>query len=193
MIVRLIHGIHSPEGNNNMSALLPHMRAALSDTKVELFSYGFMGFWRARWSNDGVAKRLASMLKLNVLEDEVWITHSNGGAIAYLACTKFGAKPKAIINVNPALDRWLSAPVDHVLTIHSDGDRAVWLSQWLPFHIWGDQGHVGYRGFQKNTRNVNASEFLDIMRYHDHCGAFSSIRIGRWASFFAQFIREISK
>ena len=189
MRIRLIHGIHEKEGMTNMSMLLGHMRAACPNSEVSLFQYGFMGFWAARWRNGGVARRLASAA--NVESDtgpEIWITHSNGAAIAYLAVKRYGAKPTMIVNINPALDRWRTAGVPRVETIHSDQDRAVDLSQFLPFHIWGDQGKVGYRGRHHNTINHNASEFSGAMAYDDHTGLFEPERIVQWALFIAQRI-----
>lgn len=187
MNIKLIHGIHAKEGNHNMSQLYPHIKILSNpEDTVELFEYGFMGFWEARWDNDGVAMRLAASCK----KDEVWITHSNGAAIAYLATTKYGAKPKGIVNINPALDRWLTAPVDWVHTIHSDGDRAVWWSQWLPFHLWGDQGKVGYKGKEVNTTNVNASKVNGLPNYKGHMGLFYQSHIFPWAKYIINYINS---
>lgn len=191
MRVRLIHGIHSPEGDNNMSAFRPHVEKAMPGARVDLFEYGFMGFWAARWKNDGVAKEFAELsISKRDRFPEIWVTHSNGAAIAYLAVTKYGAKPDMIVNFNPALDRWRTSPIARVETIHSDQDRWVDLSQWLPFHLWGDQGKVGYRGDLQNTINHNASKIGGPMAYHSHMGAFSKSRISAWAYFTANRIYE---
>lgn len=185
MIIQCIHGIHSPEGTNNMSAFAPHLAAAMPMAQVKLFEYGFMGFWKARWGNDRTARELTRHAAEQNPENEfeVWVTHSNGAAVAFLAVRDHGARPDMIINFNPALDRWKSADVPWVETIHSDGDRWVWLSQWLPGHIWGDQGKVGYRGTSKRVLNHNASKFGGVMEYEGHMGAFSAERISRWAYF----------
>jgi len=191
MKVRLIHGIHAKEGKHNMARLLPFMQKAMPGAKVELWEYGFLGFWQARWRNE----RLASQLDLDCRqnrerEPEIWITHSNGAAIAYLATKNHGTPVDMIININPALDRHLSAEVRRVETIHSEQDRWVDLSQWLPFHIWGDQGRVGYTGKQTNTLNHDASKVGGVMEYRGHCDLFSSLRIQHWAYFFANRIDE---
>lgn len=189
MRVRLIHGIHSPEGTNNMAAFAPYLRAAMPGAKIEVFEYGFMGFWAARWDNEGIAKQLAGLSNLQRTgEKEVWVTHSNGAAIAYLATLKYDARPDMIINFNPALDRKKTAPIELVETIHSDSDRAVYASRFLPFHLWGDQGKVGYRGPMQNTLNHNATEMPPGMAYKDHTGAFSAQRINKWAGFVASRI-----
>lgn len=185
MKIKLIHGIHSKEGNNNISRLAPYVKLFTKpEDVVELFEYGFMGFWKARWDNKKVAKRLAA----TCTEDEVWITHSNGAAIAYLAVTEYGAHPKGIVNINPALDRCKTAPVPYVLTIHSKGDRAVWLSQWLPFHIWGDQGKVGYTGKEVNTTNVYATKVNGLPNYEGHMGLFFQSHIFHWAKYITNYI-----
>lgn len=185
-IFRLIHGIHSPEGNNNMSALHPVLQKAAPKAHVVLFEYGFMGFWKARWANDRVARNLAAVCT----PGEVWITHSNGAAVAYLATHQYGAEPAMIVNINPALDRDLAAKCPLIETIHSDGDRAVYWSQFLPFHLWGDQGKVGYRGNARHVINHNASRIGGRMAYKGHMDLFDSVRIRDWSFFIANRIGE---
>ena len=182
----LVHGIHSPEGSNQMNALWPWLQRHMPEHSVVLHQYGFMGFWQARWRNPAEAARLA-----DVIEDgDVVVTHSNGAALAYLAVRDYGARPAGIININPALDRWRTAAVPWVETIHSKGDRWVWLSQWLPGHIWGDQGRVGYRGLEDNTINHNVADFGPEMSYRGHLGLFEQTRIGQWSAFIGQRIAE---
>lgn len=190
MKIRLIHGIHEPEGMTNMGMLTGHVRKAAPNSEVTLFNYGFLGFWKARFENTEIAHDFSTMSKLERRTDEreIWITHSNGAAIAYLAVDKFGATPDMIININPALDRWRTAGIRRVMTIHSDNDRWVNLSQWLPGHIWGDQGKVGYKGRLNNTINFNASKADPPMAYQEHCDLFAPERIGLWA---AWMIRQI--
>lgn len=197
MIVRLIHGIHSPEGNNNITAFVPVLQKAMPGARVEVFSYGFMGFWAARWDNPEVAKRLAFVKSGNTKEKEVWVTHSNGAAIAYLATTRYEARPGAIFNFNPALDRWRVAPVKWVETIHSNQDRWVNLARYLPGHIWGDQGKIGIAPttFKVPEHNSyvchNASKIGGKMAYDDHTGAFHPVRRKSWAYFLTNRIEEI--
>lgn len=197
MIIRLIHGIHSPEGNNNITAFVPVLQKAMPGARVEVFSYGFMGFWQARFRNDEVARRLASTRRTDTKEKEIWVTHSNGAAIAYLATTRYEARPDAIFNFNPALDRWRVAPVKWVETIHSNQDRWVNLARHLPGHIWGDQGKIGIAPttFKVPEHNSyvchNASKIGGKMAYDDHTGAFHPVRRESWAYFLANRIDEI--
>ncbi len=116
--------------------------------------------------------------------------------MAYLAVRDHGAKPDMIINFNPALDRWRVADVPAVETIHSDGDRWVWLSQWLPGHIWGDQGKrgigpVAHRKVEHyRFANHRAKDFRR-MAYDDHNGAFAPGLRQHWASFVAARITGV--
>lgn len=193
MKIRLIHGIHEKEGMTNMSMLTGHLRGACPNSKVSLWQYGFLGFWAARWINGKIARDLAVESRLDAGRGpEIWITHSNGAAIAYLAVEDHGATPDMIININPALDRWRTAGLPRVETIHSEQDRVVDFSQWLPFNIWGDQGKVGYRGRLGNTINHNASEFSGAMAYHGHTDLFEPERIRQWAMFCAYRISEFT-
>lgn len=189
-----VHGIHSPEGDNSMAQFMPMVRQNLPGAaQVELFSYGFMGFWAARWDNAGVAKKLAKAVA-NVRQEQdafvALVTHSNGAAITYRAVKDYAADIDMVVNINPALDRWKTPNVDWVETIHSSQDRWVDLSQWLPFHDWGDQGKVGYRGKLKNTINHDASSYSPPMGYGGHCDAFSAVRRHWWANFVAQRIQQ---
>lgn len=186
MKIILIHGIHSREGDNNMSMLWPWLQRLMPDHEVVIHEYGFMGFWRARFGNDRQARRLAE----RIAPGDVVVTHSNGAAITYLACRDYGACPAGVVNINPALDRWRTPAIAWVETIHSPGDRWVWLSQWLPGHVWGDQGRVGYRGFEDNTINHDVSTFGAEMAYSGHCGLFEPERIDKWADFIAYRIAE---
>jgi hypothetical protein len=183
--VVLLHGIHSKEGDNNMRSLLPYIRRDLPGVTVEIFEYGFMGFWQARWQNNKVAQDFADYLSERPTGV---IAHSNGGAIGYLATTKFLADPQFIVNINPALDRWRIAPVPWVMTIHSPHDRWVNFSQWLPGHVWGDQGRVGYKGRRQNNLNVDAWTQPEPMRYKGHCGLFDKSRISEWSHFITDYI-----
>ncbi len=184
MKVILVHGIHSPEGSNNMAVLWPWLARNLPECSVVLHQYGFMGFWQARWRNPVEAARLAELAE----DGDVIVTHSNGAALAYLAVRDYGARPVGIVNINPALDRWRTAAVEWVETIYSKGDRWVWLSQWLPGHIWGDQGRVGYRGLEDNTISHAADDFGETMAYASHVGLFAQVRIAQWAAFIGQRI-----
>lgn len=174
-----------------MTALYRQLKPIMPDARVELFEYGFMGFWEARWQNNDVAYDFASQSKLDRgSHKEVWITHSNGAAIAYLAVREYGASPDMIINFNPALDRHRTAAVPNVEVIHSEQDRAVQIAQWLPFNIWGDQGKCGYKGKLKNTTNHNATSFPPHMSYKQHCGAFTPSRVAHWAKFSKERIEK---
>lgn len=203
MIIRLIHGIHSPEGNNNMSAFAPSVQRVMPHAHVHVFSYGFMGFWRARIANASVARRLADVHNVSKNnEPEVWITHSNGHAVAYIACRDYGARPDGIIAFNPALDRWRTPQGPFVDVIYSKQDRVVDLAQWLPWHLWGDQGKVGfvpeaprYMPWVKpddgsRTISHNVDDFGDDMAYEGHTGAFDKSRRDKWAAFVALRIEE---
>lgn len=196
MIIRIIHGIHYREESSNVAAFAPVLQKIIPNALVSVFSYGFMGFWAARFQNLAIAKRLAFARSNTMGEREVWITHSNGAAIAYLATKVLGAKPDMIINFNPALDRWRVAPVSQVETIHSDQDRWVDLSRFLPFHLWGDQGKVGiaktpYHAVEHlNYCCHNATKFGPGMAYKDHTGAFTANRREAWAYFIAQRLSD---
>jgi hypothetical protein len=186
-----IHGIHSKEGDNNMGRFMSAIARALPPgADADIFEYGFMGFWEARWHNARVAEQLAATAVEKKSPDklEVWVTHSNGAAIAYMACKDKGANPDLIVNINPALDRWRVAPVWAVETICSPEDRWVHMARWLPGHIWGDQGKVGIRDawnrkIERPGITHRAQTFGAPMAYADHCGAFANIRRERWAHF----------
>lgn len=43
MKIRVIHGIHSPEGDNNIARFAPHLQRVMPHAEVLLFQYGFTG------------------------------------------------------------------------------------------------------------------------------------------------------
>lgn len=183
--VILIHGVHTPEGDSNIGRLAPAIEAA-SGKPVTRHDYGFMGFLQTYFRNAEQARRLAAATR----RGDWWVTHSNGASIAWLAVHKHGARPGGIINFNPALDRHRTFnPVPYILTIHSDGDTAVRLSQYLPFHTWGDQGLVGYKGGYSAHQNVNGTtEVAEEAAYKTHTGAFSDSRYKWWGHFVGGII-----
>lgn len=183
-----------------MSAFAPSVQRAMPHAHVQVFSYGFMGFWRAHRANFSVARHLAAAC--SVSDTEVWITHSNGHAIAYIACRNYGAKPDAIIAFNPALDRWRTPQGPFVDVIYSKQDRIVDIAQWIPGHLWGDQGKVGFvpkapcfipwvkPDDGSRTISHNAAAFGPGMAYEGHTGAFKKHLRDKWADFVASRIEE---
>lgn len=187
-----IHGINASEGANSMSYFMPGIQKHITYADCSTLEYGFMGFWQARWRNHDVAKRLTEVSRRDEDTNEfiVWITHSNGAAVGFIAVNDYGADPDMIVQINPALDRWLTPNVPWVEVIHSPQDRVVDLAQWIPFHPWGDQGKVGYRGKRHNTINHNADKFGPEMRYEGHLGLFAAERKYLWQAFIANRIEQ---
>jgi hypothetical protein len=187
-----VHGINSPEGANSMRFFMPGIQKQIPYADCSTFEYGFMGFWQARWRNHDVAARLTRVSAPDGDEPEflVWITHSNGAAVGFLAVDDYGAAPDMIVQINPALDRWLTPNVPWVEVIYSEQDRVVDLAQWVPFHIWGDQGKVGYRGRRKNTISHNAGSFGPEMAYEGHLGLFDPVHKYLWQAFIAARIEQ---
>lgn len=148
------HGFNVKDaGKETIDQLLPFMQ---SDT-VQQADYGYFNLLGVRWFNKSIASTLAGMAN----DDSIGIGHSNGCAILVEA-TKRTDKIKTLILINPALDADTIFPesVERVLVYHNKTDDVVTMSKWLPWHVWGEMGRVGYRGNDIRVTNFDTHELF---------------------------------
>lgn len=143
----LLHGFNVKDGGAATTGSLRPALEAAGHEVVEL-RYGWMGRMRVRLCNESLARALADLVE----EGSNLIAHSNGAAIAYLAC-KHGAKFDKVFLINPALDaekEMLNIRKVHVF--HSLSDPWTRLARWIPFSPWGRQGAIGYTGVDLDNK-----------------------------------------
>jgi pimeloyl-ACP methyl ester carboxylesterase len=112
--------------------------------EVIFHPYGFPIVFGTAWlRNKFIARRISKHIK----PDDIVIGHSNGAALAWLIAEQ-GALFAGAILIDPALDagKAIAKQVKWIHVFYNECDTVVNWSKWIPFHIWGDQGKVGYLG-----------------------------------------------
>lgn len=132
-----------------MDKLKPYLEEQGFD--VFELDYPWHGRIKTRLCNRSMAKILSQ-----VIEPGSYIFgHSNGCAIIYLL-SELGVTFKYVGLINPALDRYrtiLSAK--YVKTYFAPNDTATVFAKLIPLSIWGNQGRVGYKGWNPLHKNTS--------------------------------------
>ncbi len=165
----LVHGINCiDKGSDTVMQVAPHL--AEFSTIIN-HSYGRIGPIGAHFKNKGIARKLVSGVDFYNFENSYAVGHSNGCAII-LQALRQGAKFKAILLINPALNiNAVFPPGDYTITvIHTKHDKVVKAARFLdaiPFigwaipNIWGAMGALGYIGNDSRVENLDWSVFLE--------------------------------
>ena len=184
--VYLIHGFNvKDDGASTVGSIRGLLEADGFD--VTEITYGWFHRMRVRLCNKGIASVIADLVE----PDSTCVAHSNGGALAYLAC-EMGAPFKNVVLVNPALDsnKALASQVKKVQVWYSPHDKWTGLSKFIPNSIWGAQGRTGYTG-PEDDRYTQFNEDKLIGRFEDeHSGIWHS-ELSR--QYFADNIEEMIK
>lgn len=182
----LVHGIYAREGNSNVWNMKEPLERA-TGLPVEVFEYGFVSAWQARFTNGKNAKKLAKFLRAT----DVVVNHSNGAAVTWLATNKYGARPFGVVMLQPALDTWLLPKCDWVHVYYNAEDHIVWWSGLLLFHIWGRMGQVGYKPRHTHKElpgvrqidTINAAAYLDLPPARGHLAVFQQPDVQSWGQY----------
>lgn len=189
----LVHGIHAAEGQSHIGLLAPHLEAL--GLEVVRFEYGFLSALRARWANPGIAQRLVAIAR----PQDVVVCHSNGAAITWLACEKYGLKLKGVALINPALDSDKLIRLAGFMDVyHNQGDDIAWLSKWLINHAWGSMGRDGCTFKPMRTlslsdlgvTNIDCGNTDGMSKIDGHLDFFSTAKIALWAQYLGLRIRR---
>jgi hypothetical protein len=187
-MIYLIHGFNVKDDGADS---IDRARVYLEDKDFEVtdIDYGYFQRLRVRMCNKGLAKVMSTLVE----PGSTCIAHSNGGALAYLAC-EFGAPFKNVVLVNPALDstKALAAQVENVQVWYSPHDKWTGLSKFIPNSIWGAQGRTGYTG-PEDSRYVQYNNEELLGRFKDeHSGIWNtSERREYFAGKVAALVMEI--
>ena len=158
----LCHGFNVRDaGKETIDKLLPHMQI----DEVQQADYGYFNLFGVRWFNKSIATTLAGMSNRH----SIGIGHSNGCAILVEAA-RHTNNIEHLILINPALDNDTSFPnsVKKIDVFYNQTDKVVTISKWMPWHVWGDMGRVGFKGSDSRVRNHNTRWLFDA---HGHSGA----------------------
>lgn len=169
-VIYLIHGFNVKDGGaETVDTVRDHLEER--GYRVEDIDYGYFQRLRVRLCNKSIARVLAHLVK----PGSTCIAHSNGGALAYLAC-EFGAPFKNVVLVNPALDskKVLAKQVEKVQVWYSPHDKWTGLAKFIPKSIWGAQGRTGYTGHpDARYENIDQEEAIGRMK-DEHSGIWHS-------------------
>lgn len=166
----MVHGINCDDrGSDTVLQVVPHLAQY---STIYNHAYGRIGPIGAQFKNKSIARKLVrSVNDWCQFENNYAVGHSNGCAII-LHALRLGAKFKAILLINPALNiNAVFPPGDYTITvIHTKHDSAVKAARFfdaIPFigwavpDIWGAMGARGYTGDDPRVENLDWSDFLD--------------------------------
>ena len=182
-MIYLIHGFNVKDDGADTVDTVRNYLEDVGETVVDI-DYGHFQRLRVRMCNKGLAKALSNLVE----EGSTCIAHSNGGALAYLAC-EFGAPFKNVILVNPALDanKALAKHVENVQVWYSPKDKWTGIAKYIPFSPWGAQGRKGYTGKKDNRyTQFNEDELFQNMK-DKHSGIWQSDKTRQY------FVEEVLK
>jgi pimeloyl-ACP methyl ester carboxylesterase len=161
--VILTHGFNvRDEGVKTTDQLRPYFEQA--GYYVYEADYNWTGLLGVRLCNAKLARMMAGM----VAENTIFVGHSNGCAIGWMA-SLCGAPFEQMILINPALDNDVKfgPQVKRIHVWHTRFDKPTMISKFLLVHPWGDLGRVGYKGNDPRVFNYNmADDFPMAVRGH---------------------------
>ena len=168
--VYLIHGFNIKDDGATTTGTIKTLLENHGFNVTEI-RYGFFHRIRVRLCNKGLAHVIADLVE----PGSTCIAHSNGAAIAYLAC-EYGAPFKNVTLVNPALDKTLQLAdqVENIQVWYAPHDKWTGLAKYIPNSVWGAMGRVGYKG-PPDDRIIQYNEEEILGRFqNEHSGIFSS-------------------
>jgi len=143
--VHLLSGINTLGTQQSMGLIAENLfKVGFKKEEIIAHPYGFPIVFGTAWlRNPFIARRIAKQIESN----DIIIGHSNGAALAWLMA-KEGAPITGIILIDPALDaeKAMAPQVKWIHIFYNTCDTVVNWAKWIPFHLWGDQGRVGYIG-----------------------------------------------
>jgi pimeloyl-ACP methyl ester carboxylesterase len=180
--VILIHGAEfRKKSRGNMRRLAPSFRAAGFCTIIP--TYGFLpalllGIFP--WLDERIAESLSGFIR----PEDILVGHSNGATLSYLISKRVPVLGAVLINAALEADLIPNAKFVHVY--YNAGDIVTKISEWLPFHIWGDMGGKGFKGVDERVVNVDQSNTPGLPVLDGHSDVFSVGKCRAWARFMAE-------
>lgn len=162
VIVLLVHGFNVDDPERTIGGVSKHLRDRGHD--VHKFCYGRAGFLDVRIANENLAHALLSQIRslrrLCPNTEVVPLGHSNGCTLIQSAAD-IQQEPlfTRAVYVSPALNNKADLPplMQECTVLHNRGDSIVSMGSFIPFHVWGNMGKVGYRGPDTRYKNVDCS------------------------------------
>lgn len=173
MTIWLVHGWNVVDkGAGTIAKLAPYLEG---EEEVRVLGHDWSWSMTANLLMRGCrSRRVAEELLKECQYGDVFVGHSNGCWISYLAA-EMGARPRQYVFFNPALrkNREFQECLERVDIFHAPNDKALMVGKWYrrfnPFHsVWGEMGRVGYQGVDPRVLNHNMGNI-------GHSGVFKKI------------------
>jgi pimeloyl-ACP methyl ester carboxylesterase len=127
--------------------------------------------------------------------DDILIGHSNGAAMAF-ELAREGAPCKGLILINAALERNIIRPlqVEWIDCYWNSGDAITEVAQvgeelGLYPQYWGEMGHAGYLGYDKQITSINCGATPGLPAVSGHSDIFAPANLQKWGPYIASRIR----
>lgn len=204
-VVILVHGYNVSQPANTVGKF----REVFEEMGclVENFTYGYWPFpWQLTRRNPKFAREIAERVRYWKRKGyRVYLAvHSNGAAIARLACTIHRAPIDRILAIHPALHRQVPVceAVERVIVVHNGGDTAVVAGRLLGrvakylvpktwvFRPWGKMGRDGYVGVMQNHINVDSHSdiYPEAVRCWGHSDEFKAPASHYWLPYLGDLL-----
>lgn len=187
-MIHLIHGIHT-EGVSLVEGLIPY----LIPYEVMYPDYGYIFGLETRIINPIIVGTLQPYISPN----DIIIGHSNGCAIAYDLMRR-GTKVAGAIFINAALEQNIVRPATcpWIVVYSNRGDEiteAAQLAQRLGIvdPVWGEMGHAGYNGTDKNIFNVFCDTAPSMPKVCGHSLFFDPhVNLPKWGPYLVDDLKK---
>jgi len=181
-MIHILHGINTKDPMDNVGRLKPFFIAKGMGCRVH--DYGFVPFGVAWLVNWWVSRQ---MLK-EVQDGDSLVMHSNGAAIGLRVARK--RKIKVAVLINAALDSNIRFPnTEAQVVFFIPKDKVVKWAKYIPWHVWGDMGRVGYTGKDDNVIQFNCGRVSP--KLSRHADFFARGKLNYWGEVTAQIVYDL--
>lgn len=192
----LVHGIHTPNGDPKVKALIAYIASLF-----ENFYYPDYG-WIAALETRRVNPIIVGVMLPYIQPGDIVFCHSNGASVGY-DLVKAGAPIGGLVLIDAALRRDIVLPptVKFCHVYYNAGDEITMLAQavaQLPLTLvdpnWGDMGHYGPLIADPYTLSITTSidcaHTQGMMDDEGHSTIFGSPEIEVWGPYIANKVKD---
>ena len=165
MRVRLHHGTYTlGDGSvDYIGSRLATMGLRVDDVAVPRYSCFGVGF-------PPIRRKLVETIVDNHKPGDIWLSHSGGSYLEYLAMKDYGCEPSLVVWLSPAIRSNISLEFcrfEHLHVYSNCLDKVIFLASLLPGHPYGAMGRRGYTGLDERIENHRY--MIDDETWLDHC------------------------
>lgn len=184
--VVLLHGVRVGKRNRNIHKLAAAFRAAGFCVIIPRYGYlpaSLVGIFQ--WLD----RRLADSMTAFIEDDDILLGHSNGGALVYMITQT--RKIKGAILINAALESHIVPNAEFVHVYFNSGDIVTKLSAWLPCHVWGAMGSIGYAGNDPRVVSIDQGKPpAGLPPLKGHSDIFKPNHVRPWSRYMAELCAQ---